>query len=85
MRSELGMGAGRFEQSKDLRLLPLRWKSSKQERKDRHFGSFVTSLRSILKGYRSIFLSYLRLTKMQGNRTIFQKGRNDYDSQKNSP
>ena len=115
MRSELGVGAGQFKQSKDFRLLPLRLKSSKRERKDRHFGSFVTSLRSILKEYRSIFLLYLRLTKTQvqfssvqslsrvrlcdpmnhstpgllvhhqGNKTIFQQGRNDYDSQKNSP
>ena len=65
MRSELGVGAAQFKQSKDFRLLPLRLKSSKRERKDRHFGSFVTSLRSILKEYRSIFLLYLRLTKTQ--------------------
>ena len=73
MRSELGVGAGRFEQNKDLRLLPLRWKSSKRETKGRHFGTFVTSLRSILKGERSIFPLYLRLTKMQGKRQYFKR------------
>lgn len=73
MRSELGVGAGRFEQSKDLRLLPLRWKFSKREKKGRHFGPFVASLRSILKGDRSIFPLYLRLTKMQGKGQYFKR------------
>ena len=47
--------------------------SSKRKTKGRHFGPFVTSLRSILKGARSIFPLYLRLTKMQGKGQYFKR------------